>query len=81
MKAVQFTTDSFQMTTKTALITGTSSGIGATYADRFARRGYDLVLVARNMERLNAVADSIRTATGRNVTLVQADLTDKAGSA
>lgn len=69
------------MTTKTALITGASSGIGATYADRFARRGYDLILVARNMDRLNAVADRIRAATGRTVTLVQADLANKAGSA
>ncbi|MNR84328.1 Serine 3-dehydrogenase [compost metagenome] len=69
------------MTSKTALITGASSGIGATYADRFAHRGYDLVLVARNMDRLNAVAERIRAATGRTVTLVQADLADKAGSA
>jgi short-subunit dehydrogenase len=81
MKAVKFTSRSFQMTSKTALITGASSGIGATYADRFAHRGYDLVLVARNMDRLNAVAERIRAATGRTVTLVQADLADKAGSA
>ena len=48
-------------TTKgTALITGASTGIGATYADRLARRGYDLILVARDEARMNAVAQAHR---------------------
>ena len=63
----------------TALITGASSGIGAVYADRLARRGYDLILVARNEARLNAVADRLRGETGRRVTVLPADLNEKAG--
>jgi short-subunit dehydrogenase len=65
------------MTTKrsTALITGASTGIGATYADRLARRGYDLVLVARDRARLEAVAARIRSETGVRVDALPADLT------
>lgn len=68
------------MTTKTpkALITGASSGIGAIYADRLSRRGYDLVLVARNTERLNVLATRIREQTGQQVEVVTADLNNKA---
>jgi short-subunit dehydrogenase len=62
----------------TALITGASTGIGAVYADRLARRGYDLILVARNRERLDALAKHITTETHRSVEVLAADLNDKA---
>jgi short-subunit dehydrogenase len=65
----------------TALVTGASSGIGAVYADRLAKRGYDLILVARNEQRLNAAADRLRGAIGRQITVLPADLNDKAGRA
>ena len=65
----------------TALITGASTGIGAVYADRLAKRGYDLILVARNGERLRKLAGGLSAATGRKVTPVVADLTDKASLA
>ncbi|HEV3106163.1 MAG TPA: SDR family oxidoreductase [Trinickia sp.] len=61
----------------TALITGASSGIGAIYADRLARRGYDLILVARNRERLDQLANRLTSATGRSIKVVAADLGDK----
>ncbi|WP_454761184.1 SDR family NAD(P)-dependent oxidoreductase [Caulobacter segnis] len=61
-----------------ALITGASTGIGATYADRLAKRGYDLILVARDEARLNALADRLRAETGVKVEIIKADLTDKA---
>src|SRR5476651_804338 len=59
----------------TALITGASTGIGAVYADRLAKRGYDLILVARSLDKLNQVARQIQSETGRKVETVQADLT------
>src|SRR5476651_2138204 len=63
----------------TALITGASTGIGAIYADRLAKRGYDLILVARNRDRLNAIAKRLTDETGRSVQVVVADLGDLAG--
>ncbi|HMF66481.1 MAG TPA: SDR family oxidoreductase [Phyllobacterium sp.] len=65
----------------TALITGASSGIGAIYADRLANRGYDLILVARNRERLDSLASRMTTETGRTVEVVGADLASEEGIA
>jgi short-subunit dehydrogenase len=62
----------------TALITGASSGIGAVYADRLARQGYDLILVARSQTKLNALANHLSNETGRAVEVVAADLKVKA---
>jgi short-subunit dehydrogenase len=59
----------------TVLITGASSGIGATYAERFARRGHDLVLVARDHARLQALATRLRKESGIKVEVLPADLT------
>ena len=60
----------------TALITGASTGIGAVYADRLAKRGYDLILVARNEERLSEAAARLKF-TGRRIETIVADLTNK----
>lgn len=59
----------------TVLITGASSGIGATYAERFARRGHDLVLVARDQARLDILATRLRADNGVVVDVLPADLT------
>jgi uncharacterized protein len=61
-----------------ALITGASAGIGAIYADRLAKRGYDLILVARNAERLNTEAERLCAETGVQVTPLRADLNNHA---
>ena len=61
----------------TALVTGASSGIGAIYADRLARRGFDLILVARSQDRLSQLANRLSTETGRKVETVVADLNSR----
>jgi short-subunit dehydrogenase len=65
-------------TRPTVLITGASSGIGAVYAERFAQRGHDLVLVARDTARLQALAARLSTKSGVAVDLLPADLTQPA---
>ncbi|HEY1929189.1 MAG TPA: SDR family oxidoreductase [Caulobacteraceae bacterium] len=60
----------------TVLVTGASSGIGQVYAERFAARGHDLVLVARDEARMEALADRLRRDVGVAVDVVRADLTD-----
>jgi short-subunit dehydrogenase len=64
--------------TQKALITGASTGIGAVYADRLAKRGYDLILVARDAARMEELATRLRTETGRSIEILPADLTDRA---
>lgn len=62
-------------TRPTVLITGASTGIGAVYAARFAQRGHDLVLVARDHARLDTLAAGLRAEYNVNVEVLQADLT------
>jgi short-subunit dehydrogenase len=58
----------------TALVTGASAGIGAVYADRLAARGYDLILVARRRERLEALSEKLAATYGTNTEIIEADL-------
>lgn len=59
----------------TVLITGASTGIGATYAARFAQRGYNLVLAARDKQRLDALAAQLSEQYKVSVDVLRADLT------
>lgn len=58
----------------TALITGASVGLGKDFADIFAKAGYDLVLVARSKDKLDAIAKEIETKYSRKVTVIAKDL-------
>ena len=59
-----------------AVVTGASSGIGAVYAGRLARRGYDVLRVARNQLRMADLAKKLVSETGSNVDILAADRTD-----
>jgi len=66
------------MSKTTVLITGASTGIGAVYADRFARRGHDLVLVARDKVKLESLAARLQQENNIFVDVLPADLTQTA---
>src|SRR5690606_24519244 len=62
-----------------ALVTGASAGIGRAFAERLARDAWDLLLVARRRDRLEALAETLRAAHGRRVDVLAVDLTDAGG--
>jgi short-subunit dehydrogenase len=73
--SISETEEQFMSIPTTVLITGASTGIGATYAERFAKRGHDLVLVARDKGRLDALAARLREKHNVAIDVLQADLT------
>ena len=58
-----------------ALVTGASSGLGAAFAERLARDGYDLIITARRKERLEALKEQL-AGSGRRIEILPADLSN-----
>ncbi|XP_054855392.1 very-long-chain 3-oxoacyl-CoA reductase-like isoform X2 [Eublepharis macularius] len=58
-----------------AVVTGSTSGIGKAYAHELARRGFDVVLISRSMEKLKQVAAEIEQQHGRSTKVIQTDFT------
>ena len=62
-----------------ALVTGASSGIGWHFANLLAKEGYDLVITARDLNRLNHLASEFNSKYGRDIEVISADLTTDSG--
>ncbi len=61
---------------KTACITGATSGIGAAFAKRFAKQGYDLIITGRRKEKIESLSNTLAKENEINVEVIIAELSD-----